>query len=162
MKTSVFRRGAAAILLMALASCASQPDIAADAGVGDRPGAGGAVDPASPEYLRVAIGDTVYFTTDSSDLTPTARAVLDQQAEWLRAHPNVVVRLEGHADERGTREYNIALGVRRASAVSAYLATRGVPSEQLSIGSYGRERPIASCPSEDCWARNRRVQTVPQ
>ncbi len=163
MRTSAFLRAAAAAAsILALASCAGEADVSADAEGVLAESARGAIDPASAEYFRVEIGDTIFFRTDSIELTPSARAVLDQQAAWLRANPGVSIRLEGHADERGTREYNIALGARRASAVSAYLASRGVEAERLSVASYGRERPLVSCPSEECWAQNRRVQSVPQ
>lgn len=161
-RRSYFSFTAAAVGLLALAGCASQPDIAQDAALAPAIDAAGPIDPTSPEYLRVEIGDTVYFRTDSSDLTPSARALLDQQAAWLRANPTVEVRLEGHADERGTREYNIGLGVRRANAVLEYLISRGIEADRMTVGSFGRERPVAACPREECWAQNRRVQTSPQ
>ena len=100
------------------------------------------VDPSSVEYFRVSVGDTVYFPTDQTDLSGQAQAVLDRQAAWLMQNPSVRVRIEGHADERGTREYNLALGARRANAVQSYLASKGVERGRIEAVTYGRERPI--------------------
>ena len=156
MKTTgaLVRGAAASALLLLLAGCggpALSPDLAASS-----------ADPRSVEYFQVKVGDTIFFTTDSSELTPSALQVLDQQAAWLAANPSVSVRLEGHADERGTREYNIALGARRANTVAAYLISKGVAQGRIKTVSFGREKPLTSCPEEDCWARNRRVQTLPR
>lgn len=110
--------------------------------------------------LAESSGDTVYFETDSSSLHPEARRTLDAQAEWLRRHPSFSVTIEGHADERGTREYNLGLGARRAAAVKRYLIHRGIAPERIDTISYGKERPIALCDAPRCWARNRRGVTV--
>ncbi|MCI4663535.1 MAG: peptidoglycan-associated lipoprotein Pal [Neomegalonema sp.] len=158
---ALLRGAAASAVLFGMVGCTSQPDIAPDA-TGKPAAPAGASDPSSPEYFRVTVGDTIYFTTDSVDLTDSARAVLDQQAVWLAANPKVKVRLEGHADERGTREYNIALGARRAQTVSTYLISKGVDVTRITVVSFGRERPLTACPREDCWAQNRRVRTAPQ
>jgi peptidoglycan-associated lipoprotein len=108
----------------------------------------------------VNVGDRVFFETDSSELTPQARATLDKQAQWLQHYRTYAFTLEGHADERGTREYNIALGARRAQAVRDYLAARGVEAHRMRTISYGKERPVAVCDNISCWSQNRRTVTV--
>lgn len=109
-----------------------------------------------------ATGDhLVYFSSDSVDLTPEARQTISLQADWLRRHPDRVVTVEGHADERGTREYNIALGARRANAVKAFLVAQGIDGARVRTTSYGKERPIAACNDISCWSQNRRAETVP-
>lgn len=122
--------------------------------------AGTASDPTSPLYFQQAVGDRVLFVVDQSSLSPEARTTLDGQARWLTANPDFKATIEGHADEQGTREYNIALGARRASAVRDYLVSQGVASQRLDTISYGKERPIAICSSESCYAQNRRAVTV--
>lgn len=104
--------------------------------------------------------DTVYFSSDSSELTPDSRATLQDQLAWLRAHPSRTLTIEGHADERGTREYNIALGARRADAVRSYLAANGMNPQLVRTLSYGKERPVAVCDDISCWSKNRRAQVV--
>ena len=121
---------------------------------------GGAGDPSSPAYFQQAIGDRVLFLVDQSSLTAEAQATLDQQAEWLLTNSDYQAVIEGHADEQGTREYNLALGGRRANAVREYLISRGVPASRLRFVSYGKERPIALGSDEQSWARNRRAVTV--
>lgn len=118
-------------------------------------------DNGQPSYFITQVGNRVLFETDSVLLTPEARETLRRQAAWLQLHPGSNVVLEGHADERGTREYNLALGARRAEAVRAYLSSLGVSTPRLRTVSYGKERPLSlgSSPSE--WAKNRRVETVP-
>lgn len=103
-----------------------------------------------------AIGNTVYFETNSSVLTASAEAVLQRQAQWLARNPTKTLTIEGHADERGTREFNLGLGERRANAVAGYLAALGVNPGRLSILSFGKERPLCSEAAEACWALNRR------
>lgn len=105
-------------------------------------------------------GDTVYFTSDSVDLTPEARDTLVAQASWLGQHRDRTITIEGHADERGTREYNIGLGQKRAEAVRAFLVSRGVDGQRVRSTSFGKERPVVSCPDISCWSQNRRAQTV--
>ena len=130
-------------------------------GFGD--GAGGlrsASDLRSPAYFQQTIGDRVLFAVDQSTLTPEAIAVLDGQAQWLFDNPEFTTIIEGHADEQGTREYNVALGARRANAVQEYLVSRGVAPNRLRTVSYGKERPIEICSTEVCYAQNRRAVTV--
>jgi peptidoglycan-associated lipoprotein len=123
-------------------------------------GAGGPATPGSPRDFTQNVGDLVHFTTDSTDLTPQAQQILVSQARWLNQYPQYSVTLQGHADERGTREYNIALGARRAVVVRSFLASQGVNPARMRTISYGKERPIAVCDNISCWSQNRRVQTV--
>jgi len=116
--------------------------------------------PGSAEDFVVNVGDRVFFGFDKSDLTPEATATLDRQAAWLKQYPAVTVTVEGHADERGTREYNLALGERRASAVKNYLAALGVDGARLQTISYGKERPAVVGSNEAAWTQNRRGVTV--
>jgi peptidoglycan-associated lipoprotein len=108
----------------------------------------------------VSVGDRVQFALDRYDLAPEAEATLQQQAALLQQHPGVGVTIEGHADERGTREYNLALGERRAASVRNYLIALGVPAERISVMSFGKERPECAEAAEPCWAQNRRGVTV--
>jgi peptidoglycan-associated lipoprotein len=112
------------------------------------------------DFLAQVGSDTVLFDTDQYNLDAEDTAILARQASWLKAHPNVAVTIEGHADERGTREYNLALGDRRANSVKNYLVTNGVAAGQLSTISYGKERPVAMGSDEASWAQNRRAVTV--
>jgi peptidoglycan-associated lipoprotein len=123
-------------------------------------GAGGAAVPGSQQDFVVNVGDRVFFETDSTELTPQARATLDSQVQWLQRYSQYTFTLEGHADERGTREYNIALGARRAQTVREYLASRGINPQRMRTISYGKERPVAVCDDISCWSQNRRVVTV--
>ncbi len=134
----------------------------AGAGGIDSSALGSADDPASAAYFNQTIGDRVLFVVDQSTLTDEARATLDGQATWLQSNPSYNVIVEGHADEQGTREYNLALGARRAASVQDYLVSRGVSTARLRTVSYGKERPVAVCSSEECYARNRRAVTVIQ
>jgi peptidoglycan-associated lipoprotein len=102
----------------------------------------------------------VFFDTDSSELSEQARATLDKQAQWLNNYNRYAFTIEGHADERGTREYNIALGARRAQTVREYLISRGVQAQRMRTISYGKERPVAVCNDISCWSQNRRAVTV--
>jgi peptidoglycan-associated lipoprotein len=123
-------------------------------------GQGGEVTPGTHRDFSVNVGDIVYFTTDSSELTPEATTTLQKQAQWLQHYPQYTITIEGHADERGTREYNIALGARRATAVRNFLAQNGVNGSRIRTISYGKERPVAVCNDISCWSQNRRAQTV--
>ncbi len=116
--------------------------------------------PGSAQHFSSAVGDIVYFSSDSSDLTPEAQKTLGQQAQWLQQYAQNTITIEGHADERGTREYNIALGARRATAVKNYLAQNGVQAARMRTLSYGKERPVATCDDISCWSKNRRAQTM--
>ncbi|MBB93574.1 MAG: peptidoglycan-associated lipoprotein [Rhodobacteraceae bacterium] len=122
--------------------------------------AGTAGDPTSPVYFQQAVGDRVFFLVDQSTLNDDARTTLDAQASWLLQNTDYVATIEGHADEQGTREYNVALGERRANAAREYLISRGVAGNRLKIVSYGKERPVEICSVESCYAKNRRAVTV--
>ena len=117
-------------------------------------------DPASRGYFKNSVGDTVLFDVDEFTLNSASKAALDIQAEWLVSNPGYVIVLEGHADERGTREYNLALGFRRAQSVQEYLVARGVSGPRLKTRSYGKERPVEICSSERCYEKNRRTVTI--
>mgnify|MGYP003629996933 CR=1 FL=1 len=158
---------------LALAACAKKapeelppppppvPTTPADTTPTDTGQVGTGVIPGSrADFLQNVTSDRVFFDTDIHTLDPEARAVLDTQAEWLLANPSVNVTIEGHADERGTREYNLALGDRRANSVKNYLISRGVPASRLSTVSWGKERPEALGSTEQAWAQNRRAVTV--
>ncbi|AEQ52457.1 peptidoglycan-associated lipoprotein Pal [Pelagibacterium halotolerans] len=147
-----------AVLLVAVAACARTPTTGVGNISGDAAGGGGA--PGSQQEFLVSVGDRVFFETDSSVLTADAQATLNQQSQWLQQYSQYRIVIEGHADERGTREYNIALGARRATAVVNYLVSRGIPQERLSTVSYGKERPVAICNDISCWSQNRRAVTV--
>jgi peptidoglycan-associated lipoprotein len=116
--------------------------------------------PGSVEDFVVSAGDRVYFDTDQHTLRDDARGVLDKQATWLARYPQVTVRIEGNADERGTREYNLALGARRADSVREYLVGRGVAAGRVSTISYGKERPIDAGTGEEAWGKNRNAHTA--
>ncbi len=115
--------------------------------------------PGSPQDFAVNVGTTVHFTTDSVQLTEQALGILRGQVQWLNKYSNYSVTLEGHADERGTREYNLALGGRRAETVKNFLISNGISPARLRTISYGKERPVAVCNDISCWSQNRRVET---
>lgn len=139
-----------AVLLMAACSTASN----------ELDAAGAKATPGSTQDFVVNVGDRVFFLTDSAELTPEARGTLDKQALWLKKYAQFSVTMEGHADERGTREYNIALGARRATAARNYLVSQGINGSRLRTISYGKERPVALCDDISCWSQNRRAVTV--
>ncbi|MFL2890305.1 MAG: peptidoglycan-associated lipoprotein Pal [Candidatus Pelagibacterales bacterium] len=112
------------------------------------------------EMLAIDVPDRVFFAYDSYSLAASAQATLSKQAKWLKANPSVAIAVEGHADERGTREYNLALGDRRASSVKDYLMSQGISSNRISTISYGKERPVKSGSNDTAWAQNRRSVTV--
>jgi len=116
--------------------------------------------PGSQQNFVVNIGDRVFFETDSSELTSRAREALDKQALWLNHDNRYAFTIEGRADERGTREYNIALAARRAQTVREYPVSRGVSNERMRTISYGKKRPIAVCNDNSCWSQNRRAATT--
>ncbi len=142
---------------LAIAAC-SKSDQTAGTGLGG--GLAGAATPGSTQDFVVNVGDRVFFETDSTDLTPNAIATLDKQAAWLARYPRYTFLIEGHADERGTREYNFSLGARRAQVVRDYLASRGISPSRMRTVSYGKERPVAVCNDISCWSQNRRAVTV--
>ena len=142
---------AAVLATLAIAGCAKQTDQSALAS---------AAVPGSQQDFVVNVGDRVFFDTDSSELSEQSRATLDRQAQWLNNYNRYAFTIEGHADERGTREYNIALGARRAETVREYLVSRGVSGQRMRTISYGKERPVAVCTDISCWSQNRRAVTV--
>jgi peptidoglycan-associated lipoprotein len=149
--------------MIALAACSSPSRFGADGEGFGGAGAmqpGSASDPASPLYFQQTVGDRVLFAVDQSTLDTQSRLVLDGQANWLAANPDYTAVIEGHADEQGTREYNLALGARRANAVQEYLVARGIDANRLRVVSYGKERPLELCSDEACYAKNRRAVTV--
>ena len=119
-----------------------------------------AATPGSQQDFVVNVGDRVFFESDSTEITAQGRATLDKQAQWLQQYNRYSFTIEGHADERGTREYNIALGARRAQTVREYLSARGVQVSRMRTISYGKERPVAVCNDISCWSQNRRAVTV--
>lgn len=159
-----FGKAALIVGALALAACTNGGRFDNDTVDLNRGAGAGAADPASdprsPAYFQTAIGDRVLFEVDQSTLTPTAKATLDGQAGWLLTNTEYLAVVEGHADEQGTREYNLALGARRASAVRDYLVSKGVPDARLRTVSYGKERPIEICSDESCYAKNRRAVTI--
>ena len=168
MKT--YLTGGILIAALALSACTNPNRFGADGagglgGVGAGGAAGGIIpgsanDPTSTAYFQQAVGDRVLFAVDQSTLTPTAQATLDGQAQWLLNNTDYQAVIEGHADEQGTREYNLALGARRANAAQEYLISRGVAPHRLRVISYGKERPIEICSDEACYSKNRRAVTV--
>jgi peptidoglycan-associated lipoprotein len=144
----------AAVLAVALSmgACANKP-------VGSDAMASAAV-PGSQQDFVVNVGDRVFFESDQTDLTPQAMATLEKQVQWLQAYPRYSFTIEGHADERGTREYNIALGARRAQSVRTYMTSKGIDASRMRTISYGKERPVAVCNDISCWSQNRRAVTV--
>ncbi len=157
-----FKMAAICCCFLALAACSkkNQPDL--DAGVN---GVGNGVDvssqaPGSKGDFDKNVGDRVFFLNDQTSLTPEAADTLAKQADWLKQYAGVSVQVEGHADERGTREYNISLSARRATTVRGFLISHGVPGNRISSIAYGKERPVALCDAEQCWSQNRRAVTV--
>ena len=142
--------------MLAITGCASKkklPNSAADLGLNSAA-------PGSQQDFTVNVGDRIFFETDSSSLTNTARTTLDKQATWLARYTNYPITMEGHADERGTREYNLALGGRRAAAARDYLAAKGISKGRIKTISFGKERPVAVCNDISCWSQNRRAVTL--
>ncbi|HMF26918.1 MAG TPA: peptidoglycan-associated lipoprotein Pal [Pseudolabrys sp.] len=151
----VARLAAVLAAALAISACANKPGEDAQAN------AAGQATPGSQQDFVVNVGDRVFFETDSSELTPQSRSTLDKQAQWLTNYSQYSqFTIEGHADERGTREYNIALGARRAQAVRDYLTSRGISPNRMRTISYGKERPVAVCNDISCWSQNRRAVTV--
>ena len=142
----------AILATLAISGCAKQQS--------DQNAMGASAAPGSQQDFVVNVGDRVFFDTDSSELSEQARATLDKQAQWLNNYNRYAFTIEGHADERGTREYNIALGARRAETVRQYLTSRGIQAQRMHTISYGKERPVAVCNDISCWSQNRRAVTV--
>ncbi len=141
-----------ALTSLILAGCASTQ------GTGSSSGFGGSSNTnENVQYLVENVGDRVFFSTNQSNLGGSARATLRSQAAWLKQNEDLRLTIEGHADERGTREYNLGLGARRASAVRDFLISEGVSGNRLQTISYGKERPVSLCSEEACWSKNRRA-----
>jgi peptidoglycan-associated lipoprotein len=141
---------------LAMSACSRTPDNA-DAMNGAYGTGGG---PGSLQEFASSVGDRVFFDTDSTELNASAQATLDKQAAWLSQYTRYAFTIEGHADERGTREYNFALGARRAEATKEYLVAKGISATRMKTISYGKERPVATCDDISCWSQNRRAVTV--
>ncbi len=149
------------VALLALTACGGGGYFG-DSPISGAPGgeAAGSADPNSVAYFNQTIGDRVLFVVDEHTLTSQARATLDDQADWLLRNMEFNILVEGHADEQGTREYNLALGARRAASVQTYLISRGITSGRIRTVSYGKERPIEICSAESCYSQNRRAVSV--
>jgi peptidoglycan-associated lipoprotein len=172
MKTTHLRTAALAAALVLSAGCAKKkpadlppPPLGADGSGAEGadpygPGGGRVLPGSRADFLQNVSADRVLFATDSHTLDGEARAILDTQAAWLARNAGVSVTIEGHADERGTREYNLALGDRRANAAKNYLAARGISAARMNVISWGKERPVAEGSDESAWAQNRRAVTV--
>ncbi len=145
----------AAVLAAALSmgACANKNGAGSDA-------MASAATPGSQQDFVVNVGDRVFFESDQTELSSQAIATLDKQAQWLQQYNRYAFTIEGHADERGTREYNIALGAKRAQSVKSFLASRGIDANRMRTISYGKERPVAVCNDISCWSQNRRAVTV--
>jgi peptidoglycan-associated lipoprotein len=149
--------------LLMLAACSSTPPPEGPP-PGGGPGQGGV---AAPSYgpgsqgdLAATAGDRIFFAFNSAEISPEAQQILQRQADWLRRYPNVTVTIGGHCDERGTREYNLALGERRANAAKNVLVAAGIPASRLATISYGKERPVVPGSTEDAYAQNRVAVTT--
>ncbi|MAM94693.1 peptidoglycan-associated lipoprotein Pal [Parvibaculum sp.] len=152
------RFAAVAAAFLMLAACSSTDE---SAGANTSPSSSSStIASGSQEDLVANVGDRVFFDTDRSSLSDEARATLQRQAAWMKLYPNLTFTIEGHADERGTREYNLALGGRRANSAKDYLVSLGVDGSRLNTVSYGKERPVCLESNENCWAQNRRAVTV--
>lgn len=148
---AILRIAAVCLVVLAVAACSSsnRPDVAQQPAV-----------PGSEQDFVLNVGDRVFFATDVTELSSEARDTLRRQAVWLKQYPNAQIQIEGHADERGTREYNLSLSARRATTVREYLISQGIPASRISTIAYGKERPVALCDAESCWSQNRRAVTV--
>ena len=146
--------------LVLVAACDTTGNDNGSAGANGANGKGVAARPGTQEDLVVNVGDRVFFGFDKTDLTAEARATLDRQVVWLKKYAGLKVTVEGHADERGTREYNLALGERRAMAAKNYLVAAGISADRVKTVSYGKERPAVLGSNEAAWAQNRRAVTV--
>ena len=163
----------ALVAALALSACAKKtlPDNAAGLGLGGAGGAegygangangrNGSAAPGTSQDFTVNVGDRIFFDTDSTSIRADAQQTLTHQAQWLNQYPRYQIVVEGHADERGTREYNLALGARRAAATRDFLSSQGVSANRMRTISYGKERPVAVCDDISCWSQNRRAVTV--
>ena len=161
-------------VLILVAGCSSTPKDTGSLATGGEGATGATVDtggvdklnqgptPGTQQDLVVSVGDRVFFGYDKYDLTPEARATIEKQAQWLKTYPHINVSVEGHCDERGTREYNLALGEKRAQAERNYLVSQGIDASRIQTISYGKERPAVTGSDETSWAQNRRAVVVVQ
>lgn len=145
---------------LALAGCANKKNMPNNAGDLGLNGAAGSATPGSQQDFTVNVGDRIFFDLDSTSIRADAQDTLRRQAQWLQRYPNYAITVEGHADERGTREYNLALGARRATSTKQFLVSQGIPANRINTISYGKERPVAVCDDISCWSQNRRAVTV--
>lgn len=167
-QSSGFKVALALVCALSLAACSKKNTAslgaeglsAGGAGTGDQLAGSAAQVPGSEEDFAANVGDRVFFAADSTVLTDEGKASLLKQAAWLKEYPEVAIQIEGHADERGTREYNISLSARRATNVRNFLISQGISAKRVSSIAYGKERPAQSCDAEECWSQNRRGVTV--
>jgi peptidoglycan-associated lipoprotein len=152
--------GFSVVAALAFAACSKTPDQFGAGGPGGLGMSAGAAIPGSPQDFATNVGDRVFFVTDSTELSPSAQDTLAKQAAWLSRYPTYNFTVEGHADERGTREYNFALGARRAEVTKEYLIAKGIAASRMRTISYGKERPVAVCNEDSCFSQNRRAVTV--
>lgn len=145
------------VLVGALGACSKKPQSGARMMAGDQ---GMPAVPGSSRDFTENVGKKVQFTVNSSELTPEAEATLRAQARWLQRYPQYSVLIEGHADERGTREYNLGLGSKRATTVRTFLSQNGIRQQRIRTVSYGKERPVELCNEYRCWSQNRRAETA--
>jgi peptidoglycan-associated lipoprotein len=145
---------------LALAACSKKAATNLEANASGIGAGVGSAAPGTEQDFAVNVGDRVFFLVDQSNLTEEAQQTLSRQAQWLQQYPDVTIQVEGHSDERGTREYNISLSARRATTVREFLIAQGVKSNRISSIAYGKERPAALCDAEQCWSQNRRAVTV--
>lgn len=150
----------AVIAAMAVAGCASDEPEATSTPTGAGTATASGPAPNTIEYFNQVVGDRVFFATDQHNLDAQAQSTLQRQAQWLQANPGTNVTIEGHADERGTRQYNLALGARRANSVRRYLVSQGIPANRLRAVTFGKERPVALGSNESAWSQNRRSVSV--
>src|ERR1700756_4274065 len=151
---------AVAAALLMLVACSSTPEPGAGGPGASGPGGASRFGPGSQQDLAATAGDRIFFSFDSAEITAESRQILQRQAEWLKRYSNVSVTIEGHCDERGTREYNLALGERRAQAAKNVLVALGIPASRISTISYGKERPAVAGSTEEAYAQNRRAVTT--
>ncbi len=145
-------------IFLIISSCSETNGLFGGKGTSNDPFA--SISQTSLDFFSSEVGDTILFKVNQSVIEPDYRKVLDTQAKWIKENNITSITIEGHADEQGTREYNLALGARRATAVRNYLVSKGVPDSNLSIVTYGKERPLRICSEESCWSKNRRAITI--
>tara|TARA_B100001996_G_scaffold24288_1_gene18914 strand:- start:435 stop:962 length:528 start_codon:yes stop_codon:yes gene_type:complete len=145
-------------MLSTITGCSETSGLFGKPGEGNDPFA--EISKSSLDYFSSNVGDTTLFKVNQSVIEPEYRALLDSQAKWIKENSIASVTIEGHADEQGTREYNLALGARRATAVRNYLVSKGISDSVLSVVTYGKERPLRICSEESCWSKNRRAITI--